>query len=224
MFGRIGIREVLMKYRKYMIRCLFALLGILFIGMGVAFNAMAGLGNDPVGIFYDGIRNTIGLTQTQLGIASNVVNIGLVIVLLIIGRRYINVGTIIYIIPYGTFVGIGTKIYSLLFGGQELWTRILASFIGCLFIYGGVAIFIVVDIGLDPMTGIAMVIKDKLKWEFKKAKILFDSSLTLLGFLLGGKIGVITVIAAIIAGPTIQYIAERVVGIQKRVRKVPNEN
>lgn len=212
-----------MKYKNYMIRCLFALIGILFIGMGVAFNAMAGLGNDPVGIFYDGIRNTIGLTQTQLGIASNFVNIGLVIVLLIIGRKYINVGTIIYILPYGSFVSIGTKIYSLVFASQELWTRILASFVGCLFIYGGVAIFIVVDIGLDPMTGIAMVIKDKLKWEFKKAKILFDSSLTLLGFLLGGKIGVITVIAALIAGPTIQYIAERIIGLQKKVGKNRNE-
>jgi len=211
--------EVFMRYRNYMIRCLLALFGILFIGVGVAFNAMAGLGNDPVGIFYDGIRNSMGLTQTQLGIASNVVNIGLVLLLLMIGRRYINVGTIIYILPYGTFVSIGTKLYSMVFAGQELWSRILASFLGCLFIYGGVAIFIVVNIGLDPMTGIAMVIKDKLKWEFRKAKILFDASLTLLGFLLGGKIGVITVIAAFSAGPVIQYIAEKITGIQKNLGK-----
>jgi uncharacterized membrane protein YczE len=120
-------------------------------------------------------------------------------------------------LSYGTFVSIGTKIYSLLFVGQELWTRILGSFFGCLFIYIGVAIFIVVDIGLDPMTGMAMVLKDKLKWEFRKAKILFDTSLILLGFLLGGKIGVITVIAALIAGPSIQFISERLMELQKQV-------
>jgi uncharacterized membrane protein YczE len=210
-------REVFMKYKNYMVRCLFALTAIFFVGMGAAFNAMAGLGNDSVGIFYDGIRAAMGLTQTQLGVASNVVNIGLVIILIIIGRKYINVGTIIHMLSYGTFVSIGTKIYSLLFAGQELWTRILASFFGCLFIYVGVAIFIVVDIGLDPMTGMAMVLKDKLKWEFRKAKILFDTSLILLGFLLGGKIGVITVIAALIAGPSIQFISERIMELQKQV-------
>lgn len=213
-----------MKYSNYSMRCLIALSGIFFIGMGVAFNAMAGLGNDPVGIFYDGIRNFMGLNQTQLGIASNIVNIGLVLLLLVIGRRYINIGTIIYILPYGIFVSMGTQIYELLFANQELWTRILASIVGCLFIYGGVAIFIVVDIGLDPMTGIAMVVKDKLKWDFKKAKILFDSSLTLLGFLLGGKIGVITVIAAVIAGPAIQYIAEKIIALQKKIGEIQGEN
>ena len=34
-------------------RCIIAEIGILMIGIGVAFNAMAQLGNDPVGIFYD---------------------------------------------------------------------------------------------------------------------------------------------------------------------------
>jgi hypothetical protein len=206
-----------MRSRVYMRRCLLALIGILFIGVGVAFNAMAGLGNDPVGIFYDGIRNFIGLTQTQLGFASNIVNMGLVVLLLVIGRRYINVGTIIYIIPYGTFISMGTKVYTMIFVGQEIWTRIIASIFGCLFIYVGVAIFIVVDIGLDPMTGLAMIIKEKLKWDFKKSKILFDSCLTLLGFLLGGKIGIITIIAALIAGPSIQYIAEKIVGFQNKM-------
>ena len=39
------------------ISLVLAIIGIFFVGTGVAFNAAATLGNDPIGIVYDGIRN-----------------------------------------------------------------------------------------------------------------------------------------------------------------------
>ncbi len=42
-------------------KIVLAVVGIMMVGMGVAFNAAAALGNDPVGIVYDGIRNTAQL-------------------------------------------------------------------------------------------------------------------------------------------------------------------
>ena len=185
-------------------KIILALLGILFIGIGVAFNAANQLGNDPIGIIYDGIRNTLGLTVGQLGTVSNLVNISLILLLLIIGRRYINLGTLIYILPYGIFINLGTMLYhSMNITGMP--GRIVAAIIGCLLIYIGVAIFISVDIGLDPFTGIVMVLRDKLKLDYKKVKIGFDLTMIVLGTLLGGKLGVITVITALSAGPTIQW-------------------
>jgi len=91
----------------------------------------------------------------------------------------------------------------------------MACVMGCLLLYTGVAVFIAMDIGLDPMTGTAMVLRDRLHWDYKKAKWLFDSCMTLLGFMLGGTIGIVTIISAITAGPAIQYIAEKITGIKK---------
>ena len=188
-------------------KCLIAVVGILLVGIGVSFNAMAQLGNDPVGIFYDGIRNALGLTAEQLGLASNIVNIVLVVVLIFTGRKYLNLGTVIYIVPYGLCVDLGTFLYSKIFVADTLWCQIAGSITGCLLLYTGVAIFIAVDIGLDPMTGVAMVVRDTLKWDFKKAKWLFDGVMTLLGFVLGGTLGVVTILTAITAGPMIQWIS-----------------
>lgn len=199
-------------------KCLIAVVGIFLVGVGVSFNAMAQLGNDPVGIFYDGIRNVLGLSQDQLGLASNIVNVVLGIFLLFAGRRYLNLGTLIYILPYGICVDIGTFLYTKIFVVDALWCRVTACILGCLLLYTGVAIFIVVDIGLDPMTGTAMVIRDKLGWDYKKAKWLFDGCMTLLGFLLGGTLGVVTILTALMAGPVIQYVAEKVTGISKKKR------
>jgi len=207
-----------MKKRIEPGKCLVAMLGILLVGVGVAFNAMAQLGNDPVGIFYDGMRNAMGLKAEQLGMASNAVNIVLTVFLAFVGRRYLNLGTLIYILPYGLCVDAGTVLYGKIFISDALWGQILGCVAGCLLLYTGVAIFIAVDIGLDPMTGVAMVIRDRLHWDYKKAKWLFDGGMTLLGFLLGGTLGVVTVLTAITAGPAIQYIAGKVSEI---IRKRP---
>ena len=52
-----------------------AAVGIILVGTGVAFNAAASLGNDPIGIVCDGIRNAVNLSSEQLGMASNIVNV-----------------------------------------------------------------------------------------------------------------------------------------------------
>ncbi len=133
-----------MKDLRFWKKCAVALRGILLVGTGIAFNAMAQLGSDPVGIFYDGIRSILGLTQEQLGMASNMVNIALAVLLWFIGRRHLNLGTLIYILPYGLCVDFGSWVYGILFHANLIGQRIAASIIGCLLLYLGVAIYITV--------------------------------------------------------------------------------
>ena len=205
-------------------KCLYALIGLFLICNGVAFNAMAKLGNDPVGIFYDGIRNSLGLDPSQLGIASNIINILLVVVIFFIGRKYINIGTILYLVPYGLFVDIGTRIFSKIFVSDILVSNIIASILGCCLIYMGVAIYIHVNIGLDPMIAIAMMVSEKFNLEFKKAKIFFDISLIVIGVVLGGGLGIVTLITCITAGPTIQYFGNVINKLSKNKNFLLSEN
>ncbi|MGB8451938.1 MAG: hypothetical protein WCD89_06350 [Anaerocolumna sp.] len=190
-------------------KMLCALLGIFLIGLGVSLNSCAKLGNDPIGIVYDGVRNIAKLNSEQLGTASNLVNCGLIILLIFTGRRYVNIGTLIYILPYGFFVNLGTKLYHTFFASNSLLFNGLTVVIGCLLLYTGVAIFIVVDIGLDPFTGMVMVIRDKIKWDYKRTKIMFDIFMVVIGTTLGGKLGVVTLITALTAGPVIQFFSNQ---------------
>ena len=196
-------------------KLLMALLGIFLVGIGVAFNASTMLGNDPIGILYDGARNALKLSASQLGFVSNFVNYGLIIVLFFIGRKYINIGTLVYILPYSFFVSIGTKLYKLIFPGNNLAIRCIGGLTGCLLLYIGVAIYISMDIGLDPFTGVVMVIRDKVKSDFKKTKVLFDIVMVIIGVILGGKLGVITIFTAITAGPSIQFFSNKITSLMK---------
>lgn len=194
--------------KKKLIKILFALLGIMLVGFGVAFNAGTMFGNDPIGIIYDGVRNAANLSPDKLGLVSNLVNYGLIILIFFIGRRYINIGTFVYIIPYGTFVSIGSRIYEACFNQEVFASRLLAGVLGCSMVYIGVGIYIAMNIGLDPFTGIVMVIADAVKRNFSKTKIVFDIVMIVLGTLLGGTLGVITIITALTAGPCIQAVAK----------------
>lgn len=201
-----------MKEKK-IYKILLDLIGVVCIGIGVAFNASAQLGNDPVGIVYDGLRNALNLSHDQLGLASNIINYGLVVIMLLVGRRYINIGTFIYTIPYGFFVNIGTKLYQWIIPSDEIFYRIGASTAGTLILCAGVGLTIAVNIGLDPVTGVVMVIKDKLKWQYRTTKICFDLILIVIGVLMGGIFGWITIITALTAGPIIQFMAKQFIKI-----------
>lgn len=204
--------------KENVIKLVLAFVGIILVGTGVAFNAAAALGNDPVGIVYDGIRNAANLSPEQLGIASNIVNVALVVTVFFLGRHYVNIGTFIYIIPYGVVVDLGGRLFHIIFRSQTLPFQIAGAAIGCLLLYTGVAMFITADIGLDPFTGLVMVIKDKTGKEYREMKVCFDIGCILLGFLLGGKLGVITIITALTAGPVIQFLADSMGKLMKKDR------
>ena len=106
---------------------LLAVVGIFSVGIGISFANNAMLGNDSIGLLYDGIRNTANLTTAQLGTASNIANYGLALVLFFIGRKYINIGTLIYILPYGFFVDLGTNIYNYMALPETIFFRVLLS-------------------------------------------------------------------------------------------------
>ena len=180
--------------REKRIRIILAILGIILVGTGVAFNAAAALGNDPVGIVYDGIRSALNLSSEQLGMASNIVNI----------------------IPYGFVVDLGGRLYHMLFKVQTLLVQIAGAAIGCFLLYMGVAMYITADVGLDPFTGFVMTIRDKVNKQFRVVKVCFDICCIVLGFVLGGKLGIITILTALAAGPVIQFLAEIV---QKQMEK-----
>ena len=193
-------------------KLILAIVGIILVGTGVAFNAAAALGNDPIGIVYDGIRNIAHLSGEQLGMASNLVNIVLVLIVFLLDSHYVNVGTWIYIIPYGTVVAFGGKLYHMIFATQNLWNQMIGAFCGCMLLYTGVAMYIAADVGLDPFTGLVMVLRDKVDREYKTVKVCFDILCILLGVVIGGKLGVITIITALTAGPVIQFLSNKIAG------------
>ena len=82
--------------------------------------------------------------------------------------------------------------------------NIIKVTIGFLALFFGIALFISANIGVDVWTGLCLFLVEKFDKEYKIIKMCIDFSFVLLGFLMGGKVGIITIIAALLGGPTIQ--------------------
>ncbi|WP_434314762.1 hypothetical protein V1331_07565 [Levilactobacillus brevis] len=184
-----------------------ALLGIFLVCMGVAFNNNTQLGNDPVGIIYDGLRTTFHLEQAQLGTVSNYLNVVLIIGLFFMGRHYASWGTLMYLVPYGVFVSIGSALYPMIFTSTTLLGRSLGGLVGISLYYLGISLFVAANIGVDPFSGFMLTLRDKTGWSMRRSKITFDGALIIMGVLLGGKFGIITILTALTTGPTIQALS-----------------
>ena len=61
------------------------------------------------------------------------------------------------------------------------------------------------DIGVAPNDIVPFIIKDKLNCQYRWVRIAFDATFLIVGFILGGKVGIGTIIAMLAIGPFIQF-------------------
>mgnify|MGYP004687349125 CR=1 FL=1 len=197
LFEKINTKELLFKI-------IFTAIGGMILGFGIAFNAANTWGNDPISVFYDGISRFFNI---EFGLASNIANYSLFIIVLICGRRYINIGTFIYTLPLGSFITLGLSLYKILNIPNSFIGHLISAILGCTMLFVGISFFIAANIGVDPWTGLALILKDKAQKEYKVFKVLIDVVALIIGWILGGKVGVTTVVAAFLGGPIIQKVA-----------------
>lgn len=195
---------------------LLAALGVAFCGFGVGLSNGSALGFDPIGVFYDGLRATFNISPSFLGMVSIGINALLIIFLLFVSRKYVSFGTIIYLAGYGLFVDLGTLVYNLTIHEPSLVLRIILTTIGCLMLYIGLGIYVAIDIGVDPFTGVVLWLSDLTHKKLKIVKMVFDICIFIIGALLHGTLGIVTIVCAFVGGPLIQMVSENVMKLYFR--------
>lgn len=191
--------------KELIFKIVFTFIGCIILGFGIAFNAANTWGNDPISVFYDGISKFFNI---EFGLASNIANYTLFVVVLIFGRKYINIGTFIYTLPLGSFINLGLTLYKFINIPHSFIGCLISAILGCTMLFVGISVFIAANIGVDPWTGLAMIFRDKTNKEYKVFKVVIDISALIIGWVLGGQVGITTVVAAFLGGPIIQKIVE----------------
>ncbi len=186
-------------------KIIMCVVSLFFLGVAAAFNMKAALGADPITVFYEGLSSCLKL---NIGWTINVLNFFLIIAVLFLDRKYINLGTIIYLATLGPFVNLGISIYNLCGFPEDFFSRLIVSLGGCVLAFFGISLFIVAKIGIDPWTALAIITSEKLNKKFDIVKVVMDVLTLVVGILMGGKFGIITIICAVLGGPAIQKISE----------------
>ena len=185
------------------------LVGLACFALGTVMTLLAELGLSPWDVLHDGLRLNTPMT---FGIATIAVGLVLILVSLAAGIRP-GPGTVANMILIGVFVdlmlatGIGSGI-----GESHIALRVATTLGGVAVIGFGSALYIGAELGAGPRDSLMVAIATRAKMRVGVARAIVEGSALLLGIVLGGKIGVGTVLFAIGIGPAVD-IAFRLFGM-----------
>ena len=177
-------------------RYIQAVTGITMIGIGVAFNYMANLGLGPWGVLHDGISKTINITYGQAGIMTSLISLLLWIPL----KQKPGIATIFDAFWIGLTADF---VINIIPDAPSLVIQIIYLITGITLIGLGTAIYVGGDLGAGPRDGI-MVGLEKFGLKIGTARTLLEFVAFSIGFLLGGKIGIASIIIVLSIGRVLQ--------------------
>lgn len=182
------------------------MVGLTIAHLGVTLFLLTNLGSDPYNVLVQGVYRTLSnLTGWQF-LTHGRVHITLcfliIMILLATDRTYIKIGTVLCMIFGGPIIDMFTLILKpVVSENSPLPYKLIILALGCVILAYGMTIVIKSDAGTGPNDLVAVVISDKTKRSFGIVRVITDISFVLAGFLLGGSVGLGTVICAACVGP-----------------------
>jgi len=174
------------------------LVGTTLIGTGVALNFSSNLGLGPWGVFHEGIS-----LNTSLTFGNAIIATGIFVTLLWIPlKQKPGIATLVDIFWIGT---VADLVISLDLNAETLVLKWIFVFIGILCIGSGTAIYVGADMGSGPRDGV-MVGLESRGLKIGMARNVIEVTALTLGWLLGGTVGLSSVVIAISIGPVVQLV------------------
>ena len=206
------------NFKNFIFRILCFIVGCFIIQIGVSFFIKSNTGVDSVTIFMQGLSNILHITVGQ----ANMLFMGIVFVgILIFAREYIRLGTFLAVITAGPFLDlINNLLNNVGVDALPLIVRLLIVAISCVVIAIGFSILKSAELSVAPTDQLPLIIVDKTSWQYKWVRITMDVIFIVVGFSLGGVLGLGTIITTLLIGPCIQYFLPI---IEKKAEKIiPN--
>lgn len=187
--------------------------GLCIIQTGVAIFIKANIGSDPFTVFTQGLAKLLKITTGQ---ANLVILFIFFIIILLTARKSINIGTILSVVSAGFFIDLMSNLLDkLCFDSYNIIIKCLILFLGCVIVAIGFSMLMSANLGVAPNDLIPLMLQEKLKCQYKWIRITLDLSYLIIGFLLGGVVGIGTVISALCQGPIIQFFMPKIDKILK---------
>lgn len=177
-------------------RVLQLLVGLVLYGVGCALTVEAGLGVDPWTVFAQGLSIHTGI---GIGWITNIVGF-LVLLLWIPLRQKPGVGTIANILLVGTSMQIALWVVPPITG---LAAQIGVLLGGILLVALASGLYIGARFGPGPRDGLMTGLNARLGWPIWACRALVEVSVLAIGWLLGGTVGIGTVLFAALIGPLV---------------------
>lgn len=181
-------------------RWTFYLVGLLVAALGITMTIKGyRLGIGPWDVFHVGLYRNFGLT---IGSWSIISGLAIVVGTAIALKKLPKIGTWLNMVLLGVFIDIFNWLIP---DFETLGAQIIIFILGVVVMGYGMGIYISPNIGAGPRDSLMLVFVEKFGISIKKVRTIIEIVVACLGWLLGGPVGVGTVIVALLIGQFVHY-------------------
>lgn len=188
--------------RKDIVRVLFYIVGLSIMGLGIALNAISNFGAGPWDAVNIGVSYHLKLS---VGICMNIVAILNLIIGGILNKEFPKITPIITSLVLGLFVDLGFIVFNGISANTSIIQFILFM-ISLPIISLGISIYLVSELPNTPLDYFMLAIKSKFNLSLMAGKIVSESSGLIIALLLGGPVGLGSIIIIFSIGPMMQFL------------------
>lgn len=185
-------------------------LAFALLGAGVALMVRADLGLAPWDVLHQGVSEHTGIPIGMVGVLTGAAVLALWIPL----RQRPGLATILNALLIGAFVDLTLLVLPEDPSTPVRWAFLLVG----AFLWGpGVAGYLACELGPGPRDGIMTAFVERGR-SLRVVRTTLEVTVLVLGFLLGGTVGIGTVLFALTVGPNVHWFAERIDARTARAR------
>ena len=198
----LGVREQLRAGRLTR-RWLQLFAGLVMAGFSIGLMVEAHLGLDPWNVLHEGLTRFLPLSFGMVTIVS-----GLVVLLLWVPlRQPLGLGTVINLVLVGVLVDVALWALPT---PSSLLVRGVFLVVGVVLCAAAGAVYLGSHLGPGPRDGLMTGLVARTRRSVRLVRTALELTVLLVGFLLGGTVGVGTLVFAVAVGPLIQFFLPRV--------------
>lgn len=185
--------------KEFGIRWLFFFAGLMVMGLGITLTVKGQrFGVASWDVLHIGLFNKMGVS---IGFWTIIIGIIIIVISSIGLREFPRIGTFMNMIFVGLFIDFFNWILP---DPQTFAVQFVVYLLGIVLLGIGAGIYISANLGSGPRDSLMMLTVQKFKCSITTARTVMEVVVAFAGFLLGGPIGIGTIIMAFGVGPIIQ--------------------
>ncbi|MBQ6492779.1 MAG: hypothetical protein IJI92_02815 [Erysipelotrichaceae bacterium] len=192
------------NFKALSIRTLLSLFATTISSLGIGCYYGCGLGTDPISVFVDGLHNITGMSYGTISTICNVIQTALIFIFI---RKYLGIGTLIGMFIGGPLIDISEALIRVNFPLEStgLPVRIIILLVGLLTTGIGYGLGIASKMGIGCFQFIPLFLSEKTPLDLKYTQMISDGAFFIIGVILGGVIGIGTIVGVFLTGYILEY-------------------